>query len=88
MDAAQRSIANAVQVFFTDGTKTERIEVHFPIGHRCRRKEGIPILQQKATSAFTTRFEAGKSAELTSLFTSRSELERKPAAEFCAQLSL
>ncbi|MEY2880136.1 MAG: hypothetical protein RLZZ15_2516, partial [Verrucomicrobiota bacterium] len=46
LDPEKRSIANAVQVFFRDGTSTPRIEVHFPIGHRRRRKEGNPILRQ------------------------------------------
>ena len=43
----KRSIANAIQVFFKDGTKTEKVEVEYPIGHRRRRKEGIPILEEK-----------------------------------------
>jgi 2-methylcitrate dehydratase PrpD len=51
LDAEMRSIANAVQVFFKDGSKTDRIEVHYPIGHRRRRAEGIPVLQQKARVA-------------------------------------
>ncbi|MFK7822152.1 MAG: bifunctional 2-methylcitrate dehydratase/aconitate hydratase [Planctomycetaceae bacterium] len=47
MDPEKRSIPNAIQVFFKDGTKTDRAEVHFPIGHKRRREEGIPILEQK-----------------------------------------
>ena len=47
LDPDKRSIGNAIQVFFRDGTATERIEVEYPIGHRRRRTEGIPLLQEK-----------------------------------------
>jgi 2-methylcitrate dehydratase len=47
LDPDKRSIANAIQVFFTDGMATDRIEVHYPIGHRQRRNEAIPLLRQK-----------------------------------------
>src|SRR5690606_25454108 len=46
-DAAKRHIGNAVQVFFGNGNSTERIEVEFPVGHRKRRAEGIPLLVRK-----------------------------------------
>jgi 2-methylcitrate dehydratase len=89
LDADKRSIANAVQVFFADGTKTDRIEVHFPVGHRRRRKEGIPLLQKKAAAAFAAHYgksqsslAAGESEKLTSLFTDRAKLEPMPAHEF------
>lgn len=47
LDPAKRSIGNAVQVFFRDGSRTERIAVEYPIGHRRRRSEGIPVLLAK-----------------------------------------
>jgi 2-methylcitrate dehydratase len=75
LDADKRSIANAVQVFFKDGTKTDRIEVHFPIGHRRRRKEGIPILQQKARAAFAAHYGKSKAEELIGLFVDRAKLD-------------
>lgn len=82
LDPEKRSIANAIQVFFRDGTKTERIEVHYPIGHRRRRKEGIPILQQKAKDAFTAHYGAERAAQLMSLFTDRTKLESMPVHDF------
>ena len=45
--ADKRYIGNAVQLFFRDGSSTERAHFDFPIGHRKRRAEGIPILKQK-----------------------------------------
>jgi 2-methylcitrate dehydratase len=82
LDAEQRSIANAVQVFFKDGKSTERVEVHFPIGHRRRRKDGIPLLQQKARDAFTAHYGAQKSEQLMALFADRAKLEAMPVHQF------
>ena len=44
LDPAKRSIGNAVTVHFRDGTKTERVAVEYPIGHRRRRNEGVPLV--------------------------------------------
>jgi 2-methylcitrate dehydratase PrpD len=85
LDPEKRSIANAVQVFFNDGTQTERIEVHFPIGHRRRRAEGIPILRQKAAAAFTAHYGARRANQLTSLFADRGQLESVAVHDFVAQ---
>jgi 2-methylcitrate dehydratase len=87
LDADKRSIANAVQIFFADGTKTDRIEVHFPIGHRRRRKQGIPILEQKALKAFDTHYGGPKTDKLLSLFTDRTKLEAMPVSKFIGALA-
>jgi 2-methylcitrate dehydratase len=47
LDPSKRSIGNAVQVFFGSGLQTERVAVEYPVGHRRRRKEGIPRLLEK-----------------------------------------
>ncbi len=82
LDPEKRSIANAIQVVFKDGSKTERIEVHYPIGHRRRRAEGIPVLQQKAQTAFAAHYGADKAAHLMSLFADRTKLESMPVHDF------
>src|SRR6202000_2454062 len=46
-DPDKRYIGNSVQVFFKDGSKTEKVSIDFPIGHRNRRAEGIPVLLRK-----------------------------------------
>lgn len=56
LDPEKRSIANAVQVFFKDGTATELVEREYPIGHRRRRDEGIPLLIEKFIENVKTRF--------------------------------
>jgi 2-methylcitrate dehydratase len=82
LDPGKRSIANAVQVFFHDGTNTDRIEVHFPVGHRRRRAEGIPLLQQKAKAAFAAHYGPEKATQLMSLFADRTRLEAIPPHDF------
>ncbi len=71
-DPDKRSIANAVQVFFRDGSSTDRIEVEYPIGHRRRRDEGIPVLEDKFRRSLATRFPAGRAEAIF-------ELCRQPA---------
>lgn len=46
-DPDRRAIPNAVQVFFRDGTATPRVAVEYPLGHRRRRQEALPLLQEK-----------------------------------------
>jgi len=47
LDPEKRSIGNAIKVFFNDGSNTENVEIEFPVGHRRRRPEGIPLLKEK-----------------------------------------
>jgi 2-methylcitrate dehydratase len=87
LDPEKRSIANAVQVFFRDGRKTDRIAVEYPIGHRRRRKEGIPVLQHKAHNAFVTHYGAEKAAKLMELFANRTRLEAMPVHAFVSSFA-
>lgn len=56
LDSDKRSIANAVEIYYKDGTKSQKVEVEYPIGHRRRRDEGIPLLKAKFKANLTTRF--------------------------------
>jgi 2-methylcitrate dehydratase len=47
LDPEKRSIANAIQVFFQDGSFSDPVLVEYPLGHRRRRKEAIPLLEEK-----------------------------------------
>ncbi|HMA47008.1 MAG TPA: bifunctional 2-methylcitrate dehydratase/aconitate hydratase [Frankiaceae bacterium] len=58
LDPDKRSITNAVQVFFADGTSTARVEREYPVGHRRRRAEGVPLLADKLRAALTARLPA------------------------------
>jgi 2-methylcitrate dehydratase len=82
LDPQKRSIGNAVQVFFQDGSKTERIEIEYPIGHRRRRQEGIPVLQAKFERNIATRLAPKKCAQLVALCSDQTTLENTPVNEF------
>ena len=82
LEANKRSIANAVQVFFKDGTKTEKVEVRYPIGHRRRRAEGIPLLVDKFNFNLSTRLSPKNVALIEKICASKEELENTNFNEF------
>ncbi len=82
LNPSKRSIANAVQVFFKDGSKTANIEVEYPIGHRRRRKAGIPLLEAKFKTNLARRFAAKQQAAILALCKEQRRLESTPVNEF------
>ena len=82
LDADKRSIANAVQVFFNDGTSTEKIAVEYPIGHRRRRAEGMPLLVQKFEANLASRFAAEQCNAIMRLCNDSTALEATPVDRF------
>jgi len=82
LESDKRSIANAIQVFFKDGSSTERIEVEYPIGHRRRRAEGIPVLEKKFLSNLRTRFPEFRCQQIMGLCLDQTKLEGTPVSEF------
>jgi 2-methylcitrate dehydratase len=82
LDPDKRSIANAVQVFFTDGSATDAVAVEYPIGHRRRREEGIPVLEEKFRRSLATRFPAGRAQRIFRLCRDQAALEATPVHEF------
>jgi 2-methylcitrate dehydratase len=87
-DPEKRSIANALQVFFKDGTSTEKVEVEYPIGHRRRRADGIPLLEKKFSNNLQTRFPIWKSEKIMELCLNPDKLEAKPVHEFMDLFSI
>jgi 2-methylcitrate dehydratase len=81
-DPTKRSIANAVQIFFKDGSKTGKIEVEYPIGHRRRRKEGIPVLVEKFRTNLARRFPAKQQQTILDVCLRKNILEQMPVDEF------
>ena len=82
LEADKRSIANAVQIFFEDGTSTEKIEVEYPLGHRRRREEGIPLLIEKFKSNLRTQFSQSRSEVILNLCLDESKLESTTVSDF------
>lgn len=78
----KRSIANAIQVFFKDGSSTDQVAVEYPIGHRRRRAEGIPLLEQKFRANLATRFPAARTAEIFALCKDADRLNKTPVHRF------
>jgi 2-methylcitrate dehydratase len=82
LDPEKRSIANAIQVYFTDGAATERVEVEYPIGHRRRRAEGLPLLEAKLAENLQTRFPARRTERLLHLFLDHQRLAETAVPTF------
>ncbi len=80
-DPDQRAIPNAVQVFFQDGSSTERVEVSFPVGHRRRRDEGIPIMKTKFAGAIEKHFDAEQSERIVGIFENPQNLDSLTVSE-------
>jgi 2-methylcitrate dehydratase len=80
-DLEMRAISNSMQVFFEDGTHTERVEVHYPVGHRFRRDEGIPLLEEKFINALPGVFELKQMHQILEAFDDP-DLEHQPISEF------
>ncbi|MCK0746445.1 2-methylcitrate dehydratase [Chromohalobacter nigrandesensis] len=82
LEADKRSIANAIQVFFKDGSKTEQVAVEYPIGHRRRRSEGMPLLEDKFCANLATRFPARQCNDILALCGDQARLESTPVHRF------
>jgi 2-methylcitrate dehydratase len=80
----KRYIGNAVQVFFRDGTHTERVQVDFPIGHRKRRTEGMPVLVRKFQSSVDAHFQPKQAERIKALFGKSESVDALPVNEFVA----
>ncbi len=81
-DPEKRSIANAIQIFYKDGTSTDKVAIEYPIGHKRRRAEGIPVLEAKFQASLATRFVDTRCQEIIALCDDQATLEQTPVNEF------
>ncbi len=81
-DPAKRSIANALSVEFDDGTKLDEVVCEYPIGHKRRRKEGMPVLVEKFRTNLARRFPAKQQNAILELCMDAARLEQTPVHEF------
>lgn len=88
LDPNKRSIANAIQIFFNNGESTKYTEVAYPIGHRLRRTEGIPLLIDKFRTNIKTRFSESESEKILNLFLDKNLLEKTKVSEFMQMLAV
>ncbi len=80
-DPDKRSIANSLQCFFDDGSATEEIAVEYPIGHRRRRAEALPLLFDKLRNNLSSHFPPDRVQAIVALFQDRPRLERLPVTD-------
>ena len=81
-DPEKRSIANALTVEFTDGKKLKEVVVEYPIGHKRRRKEGMPLLVEKFRTNLARVFPAKQAAAILKLCLDAKRLDTTPVNEF------
>jgi 2-methylcitrate dehydratase len=84
LDPAKRSIGNAVQVVFRGGRSTEKVTVDYPIGHRRRRAEGVPLLLAKFEKNLRSRLPPRAADRVLEACADQGRLERMPVQEFVA----
>jgi 2-methylcitrate dehydratase len=82
LEADKRSIANAIKVFFNDGSSTEEVVVEYPVGHRRRRKEGMPLLELKFKANLASRFPNQQCQTIFTVCKDQTTLEATPVNRF------
>jgi 2-methylcitrate dehydratase len=82
----KRYIGNALQVFFKDGSTSARVQVDFPIGHRRRRAQGMPVLVKKFESSVEAHYSARQAERIKGLFSQPAQLDALPVNELMAAL--
>ena len=85
-DPQKRYIGNAVQVFFNDGTSTRRMQIDYPVGHRLRREEGIPLLEKKFEASVASKLKPDQWQMLQALSNDPAQLQALPVDDFMALL--
>ncbi|MEM5384273.1 bifunctional 2-methylcitrate dehydratase/aconitate hydratase [Paraburkholderia phymatum] len=81
-DPDKRSIANALTVEFTDGSTFDEVVVEYPIGHKRRRAEGIPLLVEKFRTNLARRFPAKQQQAILDVSLDKAKLEAMPVNEY------
>lgn len=82
LDPEKRSIANSIQVFFKDGSHTDKVVVEYPVGHRRRREEGIPLMFDKFEANALTHYSQDRVEKMLALFKDSQRLDDMPVNEF------
>ena len=88
LEPNKSSIANAVQIFFRDGRATEKVEVEYPVGHRRRRAEGMPLLVEKFSTNAATCLPPERVQKILALFEVVERLNPTPADVFAQYFNL
>ena len=84
--ADKRYIGNAVQIFYRDGTQSQRVAIDYPLGHRRRREEGVPRLLAKCRSRLEPKLDAPRFASFWELAQDPDRFARTPVADWVTLL--
>src|SRR6185436_2216084 len=84
-DPKKRSIANALTVTFKDGTRLKEVVCEYPIGHKRRRKEGMPVLVEKFKTNLARRFPEKQQRAILELCQDAERLASTPVNQFVDQ---
>ena len=87
-DPGKRYIGNSVQVFFKDGSHTDKVTVDYPIGHRRRRAEGIPVLLAKFEAAMRGHLPTHRVRAILQATSDPAGLDHMPVQEFLGLFTL
>lgn len=82
LDPDKRSIANSINIMFNDGTESGAVVVEYPIGHRRRREEGVPVLLDKFKRNLSTRFSSEKVQSITAMMMDETRFNALSVADF------
>ncbi len=77
-DPDKRYIGNSLQVYFSDGSTTGKVSIDYPVGHRRRRAEGIPLLLSKFEAALSGHLPAGRVRTILDASAAPEDFERLP----------
>ena len=81
-DPDQRSIPNALTIVFDDGSALDEVVVEYPIGHKRRRAEGIPLLVEKFRTNLARRFPGKQQQAILDVSLDQARLEAMPVHEY------
>lgn len=84
----KRSIANSIKLVFTDGSESETVTVEYPIGHRTRREEGLPVLLDKFKTNLSSRFSPANVSHILSAMDDTEKLSAMLVDDFMAMWQL
>jgi 2-methylcitrate dehydratase len=81
-DPEKRSIANGLRIEFKDGSRLDEVVVEYPMGHRLRRREAIPVLEEKFSANLAHLFPKGRQQSIIDLCLDQKKLASTPVNEF------
>lgn len=82
LDPNKRSIGNAIQIFFKEDSSTQEVSVDYPIGHRRRRDEGVPLLMEKFNDSVNSHFVKNQAEKIIALCNDAKKLDAMAIDKF------